>query len=79
MKLHVESPKESILDPVLFNLYVLLLEDVIRRHGINFHSDADDTQLYISMTPDETGPIETLFNCTLDIKSWMAKNGPVKF
>ncbi|XP_029938415.1 uncharacterized protein LOC115381268 [Salarias fasciatus] len=67
-------PQGSILGPILFNLYMLPLGDVIRRHGISFHSYADDTQLYIAVSPDDSGPIETLFNCISDIKSWMAVN-----
>ena len=53
---------------------MLPLWDVIRRHGISFHNYADDTQLYIAVSPDDTGPLDTLFNCILDIKSWMAAN-----
>ena len=34
----------------------------------------DDTQLYIAVSPDDTGPLDALFNCILDIKSWMAAN-----
>ncbi|XP_054864080.1 uncharacterized protein LOC129348233 [Amphiprion ocellaris] len=67
-------PQGSILGPILFNLYMLPLGDVIRRHGISFHSYADDTQLYIAVSPDDTGPIDSLLNCILDIKSWMAVN-----
>ena len=67
-------PQGSISGPTLFNLYMLPLGSIIRKHGINFHSYADDTQLYIAMSPDDPGPIDALFNCILDIKSWMAKN-----
>ena len=62
-----------LLGPLLFNLCKLPLGDV-RRHGISFHSYADDTQLYIAVSPEDTGPIDALFNCTVDIKSWMAVN-----
>lgn len=33
-----------------------------------------DKQLYIAMSPEGTRPIDALFNCILDIKSWMAEN-----
>lgn len=48
--------------------------DIIRRHGVNFHSFADDTQLYIVVSPEDTSPLDKLNNCILDIKSWMAEN-----
>ena len=67
-------PQGSILGPILFNLYMLPLGDVIRRHGVGFHSYADDTQLYISVSPDDLEPVNILLNCILDITSWMAEN-----
>ena len=67
-------PQVSILGPTVFKLYMLQLRSVIRKHGINFHSYADDTQLYITVSPDDPGPIDGLFNCILDTKSWMAKH-----
>lgn len=58
------SSKEIVLPP----------GDIIRRHGVNFHSFADDTQLYIVVSPEDTSPLDKLNNCILDIKSWMAEN-----
>ena len=73
-KIKCGVPQGSILGPILFNLYMLPLGDVIRRHGIDFHSYADDTQLYIAVSPDDLEPVNTLLNCILDINSWMAEN-----
>ena len=41
-------------------------------NGIDFHSYADDTQLYIAVSPDDLQPVNVLLKCNLDIKSWMA-------
>ena len=53
---------------------MLPLGDVIRRHDIDFHSYADDTQLYIAVSPDDLEPVDVLLKCILDIKSLMAVN-----
>ena len=48
------------------------------RKGANTFSHhcsyADDTQLYIAVSPDDLEPVNVLLNCILDIKSWMAEN-----
>src|SRR4029434_153128 len=53
---------------------MLPLGSVIRRHNINYDSYADDTQLYISVTPNNYSSIYCLVNCISDINVWMSQN-----
>ena len=41
----------SFLGPLIFICYIAQLGNIARRHGINVHLYADDTQLYLAFSP----------------------------
>lgn len=64
----------SCLGPLLFSLYMLPLGSVIREHNIDFHSYADDTQLYIAIEPNHSTTISAVSSCLSAITKWMNSN-----
>ena len=68
----------SILGPMLFSLYTSALADLIRKHNMDFHLYADDTQLYIVFKSSIEGHLELakskIETCVFDIDLWMSQN-----
>ncbi|KAL2088141.1 hypothetical protein ACEWY4_016969 [Coilia grayii] len=44
------------------------------KHNIDFHSYADDTQLYISVEPNKTTALQSLTSCLSAVTHWMSNN-----
>ena len=69
--------QESVLSPKFFSDYASSFGDILHFHGINFHTYADDTQLYIIFfrpKTSEADDLECLEKCVGEFHSWMAIN-----
>jgi len=75
-------PQCSVLGPLLFSAYTAPINDVVRRHNlhnIDFHLNADDTQLYIKLELTEINrwlSLRRIEQCINDVCAWMVDNQP---
>jgi len=74
--LDVGVPQRSVLGPLLFAVYCSPAADVIISHGVQFHQYADDTQLRLAMSSDNTSDgLSVLAACTAEVRQWYLQNG----
>lgn len=68
-------PQGSCLGPVLFTIYTRKLFQIVECHLPQVHCYADDTQLYVSFSPnrpvDADFAIKSMTDCISDIRSWI--------
>ena len=71
-------PQGSIIGPQAFIMYTHPVGDIIRNHDVEFHSYADDIQLFCEFNPKIPGDRERalgeISSCVSEIHSWMSNN-----
>ena len=64
-------PQGSMLGPLLFTAYISPIGGVVRGFGVNHHTCADDTQLYVEMAD---GALDRLSRCISCLQHWFLRN-----
>ena len=69
-------PQGSVLGPKLYCIYTKPVGDIVKKHNLRYHCYADDTQIYLSIKPNENWASErsAIEACVADVGGWMNRN-----
>ena len=70
--MHRCVPQGSALGPLLFTAYISPIGRVVRGFGVNHHTYADDTQLYVELA--DGGSLDWLSRCISCLQHWFLRN-----
>jgi len=68
--LDIQINLSAAFDTVNHNIHLYRLEN----NQIAYHSYADDTQIYLALSPNDYSPIDSLGQCIDEVNSWMCQN-----
>uniref|UniRef100_A0A803TL80 Reverse transcriptase domain-containing protein n=1 Tax=Anolis carolinensis TaxID=28377 RepID=A0A803TL80_ANOCA len=67
-------PQGSVVSPMLFNIYMKPLGEIIRSFGVRCHLYADDVQLCHSFPSVTKEAVQVLNRCLATVSDWMRAN-----
>jgi len=74
--LYLGVPQGSVLGPLLFTIYTSPVSTIVNSYSVKQHQYADDTQLFISVSPTGySAHISNLTKCLTSVHSWFCLNG----
>lgn len=77
VQLEYGLPQGSVIGPSSFSIYTLPLGEILRKHDLQYHCYADDTQIYESVEPVQAkvdAAITKIERCIDEIRAWMSDN-----
>ena len=68
-------PQGSVLGPLLFSIYTCPITHIAQVHGIQQQQYADDTQLYVALSPNSlVTHVSALESCLESLQAWFCAN-----